>query len=201
MTYCSTVVTAFLTHWSYHNLALRCAIVIKLRTAVSERLHAGHANANPHRRLVSTWPVIDDGGNWKPTPVNIFVLFHDDTIYIYQSCDNIPMTPWWARWYLKLPASRLLRRRSKKTAKPRVTGLYEGNSPVSGEFPAQSASNAENISSWSRHHEINHFQWKVPNPKDIRLLQHGPCNMSESNQQLSIVNMSLLNGSCFYESI
>ena len=91
MTYCSTVVTAFLTHWSYHNLALRCAIAIKLRTAVSERLHAGHANANPHRRLVSTWPVIDDGGNWKPIPVNIFVLFHDDTIYIYQSCDNIPM--------------------------------------------------------------------------------------------------------------
>ena len=28
-----------------------------------------------------------------------------------------------------------------------------GNSPVTGEFPAQKASNAENVSSWWRHHE------------------------------------------------
>ena len=39
---------------------------------------------------------------------------------------------------------RLLRRRSKKASKLRVTGLCEGNSPVAGEFPAQRASNAEN---------------------------------------------------------
>ena len=32
---------------------------------------------------------------------------------------------------------RLFRRRSKKTSKLRVTGLYAGNSPVTGEFPAQ----------------------------------------------------------------
>ena len=41
---------------------------------------------------------------------------------------------------------RLFRRRSKKTSKVRVTGLCEGNSPVTGEFPAQRASNAENAS-------------------------------------------------------
>ena len=29
-----------------------------------------------------------------------------------------------------------------------------GNSPVTGEFPAQRASNAENVSIWWRHHEI-----------------------------------------------
>ena len=40
----------------------------------------------------------------------------------------------------------LFRRRSKKTSKLRVTGLCEGNSPVTGEFPAQRASNAENVS-------------------------------------------------------
>ena len=44
------------------------------------------------------------------------------------------------------------RRRSKKTPKPRVTGLCEGNSPVTGEFPAQRASSAENVSIWWRHH-------------------------------------------------
>ena len=39
--------------------------------------------------------------------------------------------------------NRLFRRRSKKTSKLRVTGLCAGNSPVTGEFPAQRASNAE----------------------------------------------------------
>ena len=40
----------------------------------------------------------------------------------------------------------------KKTSKLRVTGLCAGNSPVTGEFPAQMASNAENVSIWLRHH-------------------------------------------------
>ena len=42
--------------------------------------------------------------------------------------------------------SRLFGRRSKKTSKLRVTGLCAGNSPETGEFPAQLASNAENVS-------------------------------------------------------
>ena len=44
------------------------------------------------------------------------------------------------------------RHRSKKTSKLRVTSLCEGNSPVTGEFPAQRASNAENVPIWWRHH-------------------------------------------------
>ena len=48
----------------------------------------------------------------------------------------------------------LFRRRSKKTSKLHVTGLCVGNSPGSGEFPAQMASNAENVSIWWRHHAI-----------------------------------------------
>ena len=48
--------------------------------------------------------------------------------------------------------NRLFRRRSKKTSKLRVTGLCMGNSPGTGEFPAQMASNAENVSIWWRHH-------------------------------------------------
>ena len=44
------------------------------------------------------------------------------------------------------------RRRSKKTSKLRVAGLCEANSPVTGEFSAQRASNAENVSIWWRHH-------------------------------------------------
>ena len=47
---------------------------------------------------------------------------------------------------------RLFRHRWKKASKRRVTGLCEGNSPVTGEFPAQRASNAEDVSIWWRHH-------------------------------------------------
>ena len=50
--------------------------------------------------------------------------------------------------------NRLFRRRSKKTSKLRVTGLCEGNSPGTGEFPAQRASYAENVSIWWRHHGL-----------------------------------------------
>ena len=53
--------------------------------------------------------------------------------------------------------NRLFRRRSKKTSKLRVTGLCAVNSPETGEFPAQMASNAEHVSIWWRHHGDKHF--------------------------------------------
>ena len=48
---------------------------------------------------------------------------------------------------------RLFKHNSKKTSKLRVTGLCAGNSPLTGDFPAQMASTAENVSIWWRHHE------------------------------------------------
>ena len=51
----------------------------------------------------------------------------------------------------------LFRRRSKKTSKLHVTGLCVRNSPGTGEFPAQMASNAENVSIWWRHHDGWHL--------------------------------------------
>ena len=50
--------------------------------------------------------------------------------------------------------NRLFGRRSKKTSKLRVTGLCVGNSPGTGEFPAQMASYAEDVSIWWRHHDL-----------------------------------------------
>ena len=55
--------------------------------------------------------------------------------------------------------NRLFRRRSKKTSKILVTGLFAGNSPGTGEFPAQKASNAENVSIWWRHHDFE-ISWQ-----------------------------------------
>ena len=49
------------------------------------------------------------------------------------------------------------RRRSKKASKLCVIGLRAGISPVTGEFPAQRVSNEDNVSIWSRHHDISYF--------------------------------------------
>ena len=76
----------------------------------------------------------------------------------------ITVTSTWTRWNLKSPASRLFAqpfvqaqmKKKPKTSKLHVTGLCEGNSPVTGEFPAQRASNAENASIWWCHHVL----WK-----------------------------------------
>ena len=47
--------------------------------------------------------------------------------------------------------------KSKKTSKLRVTGLCEGNPQVTGGFPSQRTSNAENVSIWWRHHACDWF--------------------------------------------
>ena len=70
----------------------------------------------------------------------------------------------------------LFRRRSKKTSKLRVTGLCARNSPVAGEFPAQMASNAENVSIWWRHHDFT-------------------CSHTSSNPDADLVDLCLQNGS------
>ena len=54
--------------------------------------------------------------------------------------------------------NRLFGRRSNKTSKLLVTGLCVGNSPGTGEFPAQMASNAENVSIRWRHHA--RYSWR-----------------------------------------
>ena len=68
--------------------------------------------------------------------------------------------------------NRLFRRRSKKTSKVRVTGLCAGNSPVTGEFPAQMLSYAENVSIWWRHH-VNMLKGRIDRatiPPNMRLI-------------------------------
>ena len=70
----------------------------------------------------------------------------------------ITVTSQWARWRLKSPISPLftqpfIQAKNKETSKLRVSGLCVGNSPVTGEFPTQMASNAKKISIWWRHHD------------------------------------------------
>ena len=66
-----------------------------------------------------------------------------------------------------------------------ITGLCEGNSPVTGEFPAQMASNRENVSIWWRHHELSgwhHGIW------DHRSLFEGMTLTSHEHRGVSINN-------------
>ena len=51
--------------------------------------------------------------------------------------------------------NRLFRRRSKKTSKPALLTVCEGNPPVTTGFPSQTASNAGNVSIWWRHNAIS----------------------------------------------
>ena len=74
---------------------------------------------------------------------------------------DITMTSWWARWRLKSPASRLFTWPFIQISKLRVTGLCAGNPPVTGEFPQQMASDAENDSIWWCHHENEYLFWST----------------------------------------
>ena len=80
--------------------------------------------------------------------------------------------------------NRLFRRWSKKISKLRVTGLCAGNSPGTGEFPAQMASNAGNVSIWWRHHGFASLaQWdeKAPVTSDQWIL--APTNRTDKENR------------------
>ena len=70
--------------------------------------------------------------------------------------------------------NRFFRLRSKKTSKLRVTGLCTGNSPGTGEFPAQMASYAENVSIWWRLHGHTIFQRNIERIKRATRLTGNP---------------------------
>ena len=66
--------------------------------------------------------------------------------------------------------SRLFRRWSKNTPKPHVTGLCDGNPLLTGGFPPQKTNNAENVSSWWRHH-ARCLSWRHHDTRMLFFLQ------------------------------
>ena len=73
---------------------------------------------------------------------------------------HITLTSWWPRWRLKSPASRMftqpfIQTQIKENIKaPRHWPLC-GEFTGTGEFPAQRASYAENVSIWWCHHDLS----------------------------------------------
>ena len=74
----------------------------------------------------------------------------------------------------------------KKTSKLHVTGLCVGNSPVTGEFPTQRASNVEDVSNWLCHHGLYYFQYSSTNV--LKLI-----NMLDFCPRYSTVNLGQTN--------
>ena len=103
----------------------------------------------------------------------------------------------------------LFRRRSKKTSKLRVTGLCEGNPPVTGGFPSQRASNAENVSICWRHHYPRRSRWGYYSyvrwylsVTYIRSLESQSCFtcVSAAEVRLHLLNMNVIISKCFDNS-
>ena len=141
-------------HWSYCSLASIysiniCAIEIGITTPGLLQIQSS---------AVTTWSnivryYINNYRNWSRTSIRCWIYrrhppksplsllwrhneHHDVSIHQPHDC------------LLK----RLFRHRSKKTLKLRVIGLCARNSPGAGEFPAQMASYAEDVSIWWRHY-------------------------------------------------
>ena len=101
---------------------------------------------------------IKDYSSWADVPAKYvqnsitwytYITYHHDFAlrWRHNGCDSVPN-----HQPRECLLRRLIRWTSKKTSKLRVIGLCAGNSPETGEFPAQMASNAENVSIWWRHH-------------------------------------------------
>ena len=87
--------------------------------------------------------------------------------------------------------NRLIRRRSQKTSKLRVTGLCGSDPPVTGGFPSQRASNAENTSVlWRLHASVNTVMTRVCSRKNAGPALEGqpktPCIIGNDKRCRSI---------------
>ena len=85
----------------------------------------------------------------------------------------------------------LFKRGSRKISKLRVTGLCAGNSPGTGEFPAQMASNAENVSIWWRHH-VTLVAFFVPYFDVLNLLVYLPLSSMLTVQATRMIEVKIL---------
>ena len=88
----------------------------------------------------------------------------------------------------------LFRPRSKKTSTLRATGLCEGNSPVTGDFPAHRASNAKNISIWWCHHGREVWKQFIIRVEVISMPFH---NMSSKTTALERSHCRVVTYTCF----
>ena len=87
---------------------------------------------------------------------------HTDIGTVY----HITITSWWGRWRLESPALRwfvqqFVQAQIKDNIKVPRHWPLRGNSPATGEFSSQMASDVENVSIWWRHHAKHQYARKI----------------------------------------
>ena len=118
-----------------------CAWLHYVRSIGDSSLNSLHVVGKPYTTLCSSQRGQQEKVNHAPSQSLLWRHNERDGVLNHQPRDCL--------------LNRLFRRRSKKTWKFRVTGLCARNSPVTGEFRAQMASNAETVFIWWRHHDKN----------------------------------------------
>ena len=116
-----------------------CFVMKEITVEVKMKLNFLHELLSPYHHTC-VWVS-------RPTKLRKFVIFK------CEDCNNI-MSAMASHQPHDCLLNRLFGHRSKKTSKLRVIGLCAGNSPVTGEFSAQRANNAENVSVCWRHHVL-----------------------------------------------
>ena len=108
-------------------------------------------NAGNHTGWIIKYSIRYQGSQMHHLPWNTHYLFWFPQNITVRHNENDGV---WNHQPYDCLLNRLFRRRSNKTSKLRVTGLCVGNSSVTGEFHAQMACNAENVSIWWHHYEV-----------------------------------------------
>ena len=119
------------------------------------------------------------GSQWWPGPLPPYgvtwpkrvTLFHSEISIWFHYSDVIMGVMASQITSLTIVYSTFYSGQIKETSKLRVPGLCVGNSPATGEFPAQMASNAENVSIWWRHHQTC-LKYSRYRPYKYSLLMH-----------------------------
>ena len=102
---------------------------------------------------------------WATVGQNGYIFFISVSNYSIARSHSRPSLPWHYNERNgvsnRQPHGCLLNRFIQWASKLHVTDLCEGNSPVTGEFPAQRASNVENVSICGRHHDSEQiWRWQ-----------------------------------------
>ena len=168
MTQCKTVVCALMMYWRYHSIVQSYKyVLLTLHTwwrhqmetySAKLALCAGNSPVpvnSPHKGQwrgalmfsliyiwINGWVNNREAGDLRRHQAHCDVIVmkgkhYNDTIMSAMASRITSLTIIYPTFFI--------RRRSRKTSMLRVTGLCEGNSPVTSEFPMQRASNAENV--------------------------------------------------------
>ena len=117
------------------------------------------ADISLYRHILNQWRKVikhkwqKSSSNWSGVQLG----WQIKDCYYSDLCQYSDVSIMMSQWCLKSPASPLFTQpfsqpQIKENNKAPRYWPRAGNSPVTGEFPAQRASNAENVSIWWRHH-------------------------------------------------